>query len=392
MRARSSQPAAPTAELELARLCTGTAARRGAAAARLQRLGATVDWSAMTALLQANRLLPLLGPRLLALPETEPGEEFDAAVAESLTAGRHQAALLQMVADLVVDELGRGGIAATPLKGPSLSEAIYADPGRRQSSDVDLLVAAEHLGAAVEVARGLGYGPPSDRVDRRGLPLLHFSLVHERGELPPLELHWRIHWYDTRFAAERLLPPAGSTAGWRPGPAAELAALLLYYARDGFVGLRQATDLGAWWDRHGEQVEAGALAALADNYPRLRPALASSARMAAASVGLPAPSGLEPSARGRLAVDLARRAPLIRSQEQLFAQIGLIDGLLSPRRGRRAFLRRQIAPPREVIEGRARKNGREGRPPSPAGFAVRTLFRYCLTLSTLLRPRQGALA
>jgi putative nucleotidyltransferase-like protein len=389
MTPRSARPAAPLAELELAALCAGTAARRAGTAPRLRQLAATVDWATLTALLQANRLLPLLGPRILALPGAEPSEELAAAVEESLVAGRRQAALLQMVADLVVAELGQRGIAASVLKGPSLSEAIYADAGRRQSSDVDLLVGAEHLGIAVEVARALGYGPPGDRVDRRGLPLLHFSLVHERGELPPLELHWRIHWYDTRFAAERLLPPAPAQPDWRPAPADELAALLLYYARDGFVGLRQATDLGAWWDRSGERLEAGALAALVGRYPRLRAALATSARMATNAVGLPAASGLEPPTRGRLAIDLASRAPLGRSQEQLFAQIGLIDGLLSPRRGRRAFLRRQIAPPREVIEGRARKNGRQGRPPSPAGFAVRTLFRYCLALAALLRPRQG---
>ncbi|MET0558988.1 MAG: nucleotidyltransferase family protein [Solirubrobacterales bacterium] len=389
MTAAASPPAAPTAELELAHLCTGTAARRGATAPRIRQLGAAVDWDELTALLRDNRLLPLLGPRLLELPGVEPGERLAAAVSESLAAGRHQAMLLQTVADLVAAELDQRGIAATPLKGPSLSEAVYGDPGRRQSSDVDLLVAAEHLGEAVAVARGLGYGPPSDRVDRRGLPLLHFSLVHERGELPPLELHWRIHWYDTRFAAERLLPPEGAATDWRPGPVDELAALLLYYGRDGFVGLRQATDLGAWWDRHGERVEAGALAALAARYPRLHPVLSTSARMATLAVGLPAAARLEPPARGRLAIDLARRAPLLRSQEQLFAQIGLIDGLLSPRRGRRAFLRRQIAPPREVIEGRARKNGRQGRPPTPAGFAVRTLFRYGLTLATLLRPRQA---
>jgi len=381
---------APSAELELAALCTGTAARRAAAAPRLRQLGETVDWGTLAALLRANRLLPLLGPRILALPDADPGEEFSGAVAESLTAGRHQAALLQMVGDLVIGELSQRGIAATPLKGPSLSEAIHGDPGRRQSSDVDLLVAAEHLGSAVAVARGIGYATPIDRVDRRGLPQLHFSLVHERGELPPLELHWRIHWYETRFAAERLLPPSTAAAGWRPQPADELAALLLYYARDGFVGLRQATDLGAWWDRRGSQVEAGALAELVARYPRLRPALATAARMATRAVGLPPATGLEPPARGRLAIDLARHAPLVRSQEQLFAQIGLIDGLLSPRRGRRAFLRRQIAPPREVIEGRALKNGRTGRPPSPAGFAVRTLLRFGLTLAALLRPRHGA--
>jgi hypothetical protein len=88
-----------------------------------------------------------------------------------------------------------------------------------------------------------------------GLPLLHFVLVHERGELPPVELHWRVHWYERSFARERLLPPAVDPPGdWRPAPADELAALLLFYARDGFIDLRLASDLGAWWDVHGAEL------------------------------------------------------------------------------------------------------------------------------------------
>src|SRR5205814_8803590 len=100
-------------------------------------------------------------------------------------------------------------------------------------------VAPEHLKRAVEVVRELGYARPTDYVDSSGLPLLHFALVHERDELPPVELHWRIHWYETRFARERLLAPDGAP-DWRPAPVDELAALLLFYARDGFTGLRQA--------------------------------------------------------------------------------------------------------------------------------------------------------
>ena len=77
--------------------------------------------------------------------------------------------------------LADAGIRCTPLKGPLLGEAIYGDPGRRLSSDIDLLVAPEQLQAAVEVVRGLGYGAPTDHVGADGLPLLHFVLVHERG-------------------------------------------------------------------------------------------------------------------------------------------------------------------------------------------------------------------
>lgn len=52
-------------------------------------------------------------------------------------------------------------------------------------------------------------------------------LVHERGELPLVELHWRMHWYEQDFARERLLPPAEDPMGdWRPAPVDELATLL----------------------------------------------------------------------------------------------------------------------------------------------------------------------
>src|SRR6201999_2782545 len=95
-------------------------------------------------------------------------------------------------------------------------------------------------------------------------------LMHGRDELPPVELHWRIHWYERNFAVERLLPPASpASPDWCPEPVDELAALLLFYARDGFIDLRLATDLGAWWDVRGAGVEVGALERLLDTYPAL---------------------------------------------------------------------------------------------------------------------------
>ncbi len=47
-----------------------------------------------------------------------------------------------------------------------------------------------------------------------------------------MELHWRVHWYERSFAHERLLPPTPDDPpqNWRPAPADELAALLLFYA------------------------------------------------------------------------------------------------------------------------------------------------------------------
>jgi putative nucleotidyltransferase-like protein len=379
------------AERELARLSTGTRARREANAERLARLAAKVDWSALTQLLLAGRVLTMLGPRILAIAGERASERFQEKLAAALERGRHQEVLLQLAAGLAMDALGATGIRSAALKGPLLGEAIYGEPGRRPSSDVDLLVAAEDLHRAVEVARSLGYEGPIDRPMADGLPLLHFSLTHGNGELPPLELHWRIHWYERRFAHERLLPPSPESPNdWRPPPEDELAALLLYYARDGFTGLRQASDLGAWWDRFGPEVRNGAVDKTSAAYPELGPALATALARAQSAVGLP-PSlnRQELRPRQRLAVQLAVREPVFHSTKQLFAEIGLIDGLLTPSGGTGAFIRRQVFPPREVIRERAEKDG-DAPIASPLAYGLSALARFGLALGRLLlrRPRR----
>jgi hypothetical protein len=381
------------AERELARLSAATRARRETEGERLEQLAATVDWSALTQLLLAGRVLTMLGPRILALGGARASDELQAALATALERGRHQEVLLQLAGGLAMDALAAAGIRSAALKGPLLGAAIYGEPGRRPSSDVDLLVPAENLHSAVEVARELGYEGPIDHPMADGLPTLHFSLTHKSGELPPLELHWRIHWYERRFARERLLPPSPESPNhWRPAPEDELAALLLYYARDGFTGLRQASDLGGWWDRFGTEVRNGALDETIAAYPELAAALTTAKARASSAIGLLASlSRRELGPRQRIAVRLATREPVYRSREQLFAEIGLIDGLLTPPRGLAAFARRQIVPPREVICERAEKSG-ETPVASPLVYGLSVLARFGLVVASLLhRPQANPL-
>jgi len=241
----------------------------------------------------------------------------------------------------------------------------------------------------VAVVRGLGYEAPADHVDDAGLPLLHFVLVHGRGELPPVEFHWRVHWYERSFACERLLPAAADPPGdWRPAPADELAAMLLFYARDGFVGLRLATDLGAWWDVYGADMPSGALAELLSAYPALSRVIPTAAVAAERTVGLPAAQiiGAMPrlGPRGRMAVRLMNPHPRS-SRSQIYADIALIDGLLMPPGGFGAFLRRNVLPPPEVLEQQARHAARQ-RARSSLGRGVGVLGRYGLTMTRLLHP------
>jgi hypothetical protein len=377
----------PDREYRIMALAAATAARRQARRETLASLLASADWARLTDLLGQARLLPTLGPRIAALAAAAAPAHFTDAVAASILACQRQQALLELSGARVEAALAAAGIRASGLKGPALGRAVYGEPGRRLSSDIDLLVAPADLNPAVAAVRGLGYGAPSDHIEASGLPLLHFALAHERGELPPVELHWRVHWYEDRFAQDRLLAPAAGESDWRPEPADELAALLLFYARDGFTGLRQAVDIGAWWDHFGAELAPGALAQIVVDYPRLGPALEAASLVSEQLVGVPATATLGRRARlgprARVAVRFVDPRPYA-SSAQLFAEIGLIDGLLAPPGTLRAYVRRQVAPPPEVIQDHAEK-ARARKLGSPLGYGIRVLGRYALAFGRLLR-------
>jgi hypothetical protein len=349
--------APPRAERQLILLSAGTAGRRRALRELAGRLAAGVQWARLAETLHARKLLPTLGPRILELAQGRANAEFAAAVEQATATARRHGVLLQLATERMMSTLAVAGIRSSALKGPLLSEAIYGDPGRRLSRDIDLLVAPEQLGAAVGVVCGMGYDAPTDHVLESGLPLLHFALAHVHGELPPVELHWRVHWYERSFAVDRLLPPVGTPVkGWRPAPVDELVALLLFYARDGFIELRLAADLSAWWDARGAELEPGALEELLGVHPALAPAVAAAARVAEQVVGLPAAQLIretpKPGLRGRAAMRLANPNPHA-GQAQLNADMGLIDGLLAPSGDFGAFLRRQVLLPPEVLDKQA---------------------------------------
>jgi hypothetical protein len=349
---------------------------------------AKVDWSSLTENLRARRLLTVLGPRILELSGGQLDSGFTTVVEQALETGRRQSVFLQLTSDRAMEMLADAGVRSSALKGPHLGEAIYGDPGRRLSSDIDLLVSPEQLPAAVEVVRRLGYAAPTDYVFADGLPLLHFVLVHERSQLPPAELHWRVHWYERNFARERLLPPTVDQPGrWRPKLVDELAALLLFYARDGFIDLRIATDLSAWWDVHGADFPSGGLDGLLSDYPELSRVIPAAAEAAQRIVGLPAKRVIGDShgldLRGRIAVRLANPSPYS-SRSQLFADMGFIDGLLAPPGGFGAFIRRQLLPPAEVRDQQARHRSRR-RARSSMGRFAGALARYGITMTHLLR-------
>jgi hypothetical protein len=329
---------------ELMVLAAATRERRAATAARAQDLIARADWDALLADLEYQRLVPLLGGRILDMAGARAPAAFASAVSEQTQLSRDAGALLELTTLRIATALEAAGVANVPLKGPLLARALHGDPGMRSSRDIDVLVARQDFARAVDALEALGWRPEPDP-ERH--PVLHLCLLHEAG-LPDIELHWRVHWYEADFGARMLARAAPGADGVRRLLADdELAALMLYQARDGFAGLRHPSDIAAWFDAHGQSSGPPVLEQIVRAHPGLARALTASAALVDQLVGVPSARLVGPGShlawgQGRA---LALANPLMRGEpEQITAEVSLVDGLLSPHGQRVAFFRRRALP------------------------------------------------
>jgi hypothetical protein len=303
-------------------------------------------------------------------------------LAEAGARGRRAAQAFGLAATHLLDTLKSAGIRALPLKGPRLSKAIYGDGGIRACHDVDVLVSAEDLPAAVVVMRRLGFEMPEDPVDRRGGPALHFAMRHATGALPRVELHWRVHWQATDFSAAMLAASTEVGGDLRARPVDELASLLLFYARDGFVGLRLAADLAAWWDHRGGELPPAGMRELAGRYPGLRRLWTTAALAAEQVVGLPAERLIDVPAddrRARAALRLVNWG-LRGDVEQIRATSSLVDILLAEGAQTAATARRALWPSLDDLLEMFGPQGASGFMIARAGHLTRQLTRYGIAL------------
>jgi hypothetical protein len=231
--------------------------------------------------------------------------------------------------------------------------SIHGDPGLRPSSDIDLLVDTRDLERAVAGLERSEYRLVDGDLGSGRRPPLHYGLAHDKGWFPPVELHWRVHWYERRFSIALLERSRLGPGDVRRAEAAdELAMLLLFFARDGFIGVRYAADIAAWWDACGQSLAPLALDAIAGRHPALRRALTVASIQAERLVGVPArqfisvPSTLD--VRGRLALRLvnwSRRG----DRDQVASNRVLVDWLLAPKGGQREFARRFLLPSADSV-------------------------------------------
>lgn len=331
-------------EEELAlRLC-GNAERRDRGRPSIERLAGAADPGTLLAVLESQRIVALAGTRLeQAVPGAMP-EEFRERVAEHVAHNRHRGALFSHLSLNLCAGLEAAGIPCVQLKGWSLAERAYGDPGMRSAqSDIDLLVEPDRLCGAVDILAAEGYTPYDDVDWSDGLPHYHARLAKNDPVRVSVELHWRVHWYEKRFATEALKRAEVEPDGSRHlRPADEIALLLLVFARDGFLGLRLPADIASWWDRHGPGFSRPPIDDVIAAHPELRRALLAAADVAEREVGVPAGELVDASeSRPRRAAIACRLAQwsMRDAEADLIANITLIDLLLTPRGAYRVYAR-----------------------------------------------------
>ncbi|MDX6583378.1 MAG: hypothetical protein QOI10_2562 [Solirubrobacterales bacterium] len=301
--------------------------------------------------LDDQRLLALLGTRAIAIWGADAPRLLVEAVEADVAANRSRGLALEALSERFVDRLEEGGIAALVLKGPLQARRLHGDAGFRHSNDVDLLVSKGDLAPAAGVLTTFGYTVEPTPVRSHGLPDIHLILRNPAGGLPRIDLHWRIHWYEEGFS-ERLLTRSHKRGAFlEPEPRDDLAALMLFYARDGLYGLRGAVDIAAWRDLRSDLDHP--LEEPWSEHPRLRRPWEAAALAAERVVGVPAgdlvPAHRRPARATRLAANLANWNQ-VGDPDQLRANVATVDALLSPPGELGHFLRRELFVTRAEIE------------------------------------------
>jgi hypothetical protein len=296
--------------------------------------------------MEARRLTAVHGLRLGEHLRGDTPPPVERAAALALARGRAFGIAQMEQASEVMAAMEAAGIRVLPMKGPWLSDAAHGDIGMRLSDDLDLLVAPSDLARGARVLDSLGYSRAADRIRADGLPELHLAFHHP--EHASIDLHWRVHWYEYEFSRDILRGAQRGRDGVLRLEGADLAAALLaFYARDGFYGLRLPTDIVGWAAR---SAPANGTGGLLDGHVARYPPLAATWR--AAALALARVAGVPPGTWVSDAIDTSTRRERVAarlanpngvgSTGQQWANIILVDALLAPPGTAREFLGRLL--------------------------------------------------
>jgi hypothetical protein len=237
--------------------------RPGLSGAHNSMPDAPADWQAFIARAEQTGLAPLL---YLALQKDNPVKP-----PESMRQELRQAYLKTMMANLIVSReaarllelFSREQIPVILLKGIALANSLYADPGLRVLSDVDLLVhfadreqvhalmKAQSYVSQFNLEAGLGTEYTCEQAYTRSKPTLaveiHWHILNSAYLRRNVMLDW--FWQNT-------IPiQINKQTGYMFAPGAQLAHLTShYFLHHQGLGLRWSYDIALLLNRHGTEI------------------------------------------------------------------------------------------------------------------------------------------
>jgi len=227
------------------------------------------DWNRLLAAAREERVAPLLAhalERAQLAPACSPAD-VQSALRREYLATAAKAAILGEAAARLLSTFARAGVPVIALKGLALVETVYLNPALRPMEDLDLLVRASDLPAAVRLMTEAGYReawhgfPDFQRADGLVDVDLHTTLLHQ-GEVPT---RLRVQTIETEALWTAAQP---ATIAGEPGlvlcAAHQLAHLCQHLCyHHGLSGLLRHADILALAARHPDLLTADRLAPLA---------------------------------------------------------------------------------------------------------------------------------
>ncbi len=216
---------------------------------KLDKLAESVDWQAFLHATPANphpylayRIEQTIGPSRLT--DNAWNVLADARRANSMGQLQRQATLRKMFA-----ALDAAGIPTMVVKGMALAYLVYADPGLRPMSDIDLWVQPSNLDRATAALLDAGLQHPTRFYEGKGDPRRPTLMLEQPGTRGLVELHGELYslnalpasWVEQAWNS-KIKVLLGGIESWVLDPRHTLVHLSLHYARvhlfsTGLVGL-----------------------------------------------------------------------------------------------------------------------------------------------------------
>jgi hypothetical protein len=165
--------------------------------------GDSPDWQQVMTLAREHRVRPLLQRRL---QDTGYWQRVDAEAWQRLL---HECRVvtarkvrLHAELDQIVAALARARIPVILMKGAHLGPAIYRNIALREMDDLDIMVAREHLGAAVALMIERGYEGIREFSVEADAEIANHATGLVKRDVAALEIHWNITYPNAATAID----------------------------------------------------------------------------------------------------------------------------------------------------------------------------------------------